>query len=65
MQVGIILFIIGAALIIYLSNITYRKRFIKKLGIVFGILILVYGLILTMQPDDYIKFTETTIVDKK
>ena len=65
MKLGIILFIIGSALIVYLSNITYKKRFIKKFGIILGILMLVYGVILSIQPDDYIKFTKTTIVNTK
>ena len=61
MKLGIILFIIGSALILYLANIKFRKRFLSKVGIVFGILLLLYGLILFMQPKEYIVYTKTTI----
>lgn len=63
MKLGIILFIVGSMLTLYLANIKYQKRFIKKIGIIFGILILLYGLILIAQPTNYIKFTQTTIVN--
>jgi len=62
MKIGILLFIVGAALIAYLSNIKYKKRFMKNVGIIFGILLVLYGIIITIQPDEYIKFTKTTIV---
>ena len=61
MKIGILLFIVGAALVVYLSNIKYKKRFVKNVGIVFGILLVLYGIITTIQPDEYIKFTKTTI----
>ncbi|HIP11926.1 MAG TPA: hypothetical protein EYG97_01780 [Arcobacter sp.] len=62
MKIGILLFIVGAALIIYLSNLKYKKRFVKKVGIIVGILLALYGIITLIQPDEYIKFTKTTIV---
>ena len=61
MKIGILLFIVGAALIVYLSNIKYKKRFMKNVGIIFGVLLVLYGIIITIQPDEYIKFTKTTI----
>ncbi len=65
MKFGIILLIIGLILTIYLANIKLRKKFLTKIGIVVGILLIVYGLILSIQPDDYIKFTKTTISQPK
>ena len=61
MKLGILLFIIGAALVLYLANIKIKKRFLSDIGIVFGILLLIYGLVLAMQPDDFIVYTKTTI----
>lgn len=65
MKLGIILFVIGSALVLYLSNINYKKIFLKRVGIFLGVLVLLYGLILIAQPKDYVKFTETTIVHDK
>ena len=61
MKVGILLVIIGFVLIIYLSKVRLKKQFLNNLGIAFGILFLLYGLILSVQPDEYIQFTKTTI----
>jgi len=61
MKLGILLFIIGLALVLYLANIKIKKRFLSDIGIVFGILLLIYGLVLAMQPDDFIVYTKTTI----
>ena len=61
MKLGILLIIIGVFLVIYLANIKIKKRFLSNLGIVFGILLLIYGLILAMQPDDFVVYTQTTI----
>ena len=61
MKLGILLFIAGAVLTIYFAKIKFQKRFLSKFGIVIGILFLVYGLILLIQPNDYIKYTKTTI----
>lgn len=61
MKLGILLFIIGATLIFYLAKIKIKKQFLSKLGIAFGILLLLYGLILAMQPDNFVVYTKTTI----
>jgi len=61
MKLGIILFLIGSVLTLYLANLKFKKRFFTKVGIVFGILLLIYGVILIVQPNDYIKYTKTTI----
>ena len=61
MKLGIILFIVGSTLILYLANIKFRKKFLSKVGIIFGILLVVYGLILSIQPKEYIVYTKTTI----
>lgn len=70
MKLGIILFIIGAVLALYLSKVKIEKSFLTQLGTGIGILMVLYGLILIIQPeeDKYVKFTETTIskpIDKK
>ena len=61
MKIGILLFLVGAVLIVYLSNIKYKKRFLKKVGIIFGILLVLYSIITLIQPDEYIVFTKSTI----
>lgn len=61
MKLGIILFLIGSALTLYLANFKFKKSSLSKFGIVFGILLLIYGVILIVQPDDFIKYTKTTI----
>lgn len=63
MKLGIILFIIGAILALYLSKVKIEKTFLTKVGTILGILMLLYGLVLIIQPNDdsYVKFTKTTI----
>lgn len=63
MKIGIILFIIGSILALYLSKVKIEKTFLSKVGIVVGVLMLLYGLVLMIQPseDEYVKFTKTTI----
>ena len=61
MKIAILLFLVGTALIIYLSNIKYKKRFIKIVGIISGILLVLYSIIILIQPDEYIVFTKSTI----
>ena len=65
MKLGILLFIIGAVFALYLANIKFKKKFLKKLGIFLGVILALYGLILLIQPDDYIKFTKTTVSTSK
>ncbi len=61
MKLGFLFLIIGIALIAYLSKIKIKKSFLSSAGIVLGIFLFIYGLILSLQPDDYIEFTKTTI----
>lgn len=63
MKLGILLFIIGAILALYLSKVKIEKTFLTKVGTVIGVLMVLYGLILIIQPsdDEYVKFTKTTI----
>jgi len=61
MKVALILLIIGVALVLLLSKIKIEKQILSKIGILIGILCFLYGLILIIQPDDYIKYTKTTI----
>jgi uncharacterized membrane protein len=63
MKLGIILFIIGSIMALYLSKVKIEKTFLTKAGTVIGVLLLLYGLILIIQPseDEYVKFTKTTI----
>jgi len=61
MKVALILLIVGVALILLLSKIKIEKQILSKIGILIGILCFLYGLILVIQPDDYIKYTKTTI----
>jgi len=63
MKIGIILFILGSLLALYLSKVKIEKTFLTRIGTVIGILMLLYGLVLMIQPkeDTYVKFTKTTI----
>lgn len=63
MKIGIILFILGSLLALYLSKVKIEKTFLTRFGTVIGILMLLYGLVLMIQPkeDTYVKFTKTTI----
>ena len=61
MKIGIIFLVIGLLLVLLLANIKFQKKVLSQIGIVIGILLLLYGLILSIQPDNYIKYTKTTI----
>ncbi|MEA3353498.1 MAG: hypothetical protein U9Q33_06765 [Campylobacterota bacterium] len=63
MKIGLLLFLTGSALILYLMKIDFEKEVLKRIGVLVGILMLLYGLILVVQPseDEYVKFTKTTI----
>ncbi|MEA2050401.1 MAG: hypothetical protein U9O56_06710 [Campylobacterota bacterium] len=61
MKLGILLLVFGAFLALYLSKVRFKKQFLNNIGIAIGILLVVYGLILSVQPDNYIEFTKTTI----
>jgi hypothetical protein len=61
MILGIILFIIGIISVIYLSKIKFNRKLLITLGIILGVLLSIYGLILIIQPDDFIIYTKTTI----
>jgi len=61
MKLALILVVVGLVLILLLSKIKIEKQFFSKLGIIIGILCFIYGVILFIQPDDYIKYTQTTI----
>ena len=65
MKLGILLFIAGIILTVYLANLKLQKKLLKRVGIIFGILLSLYGLIQFLQPDDYIQFTKTTISQDK
>lgn len=72
MKLGIILLLIGLVLIAFLLRIDVDKKFLKNAGVVLGFFIIVYGIILIVQPNDdnYIKSTKTTTsykdhIDKK
>jgi len=61
MKLALILLVVGLVLILLLAKIKIEKRILSKIGIIIGILFCIYGLILLIQPDDYIKYTKTTI----
>jgi len=61
MKLALIFLVIGLVLILLLSKIRIEKQFLSKIGIIIGILCFIYGVILFIQPDDYIKYTKTTI----
>jgi hypothetical protein len=54
----------GLVLILYLVNLKLNKSSLKNIGMVVGGLLIIYGLILSIQPDEYIAYTKTTISDK-
>lgn len=62
MKLGIILFIVGLILIVFLSKMQINKKILKNAGVVFGFFFIIYGIILIIQPseDNYIKSTKTT-----
>ena len=61
MKIGIIFLVIGLVLVLLLANIKFQKKILARMGIIIGILCLLYGLILSVQPSKYIKYTKTTI----
>lgn len=61
MKIGIILFLIGSILTLYFSKIKFKKTFFAKAGIVVGVLITLYSIILMVQPSEYVVYTKTTI----
>ncbi len=67
MKIGIIVFLAGLLLAFYLLNVHFQKRVLKNIGVVVGILMVIYGLIMMLQPSDdkYVKFTKTTISKEK
>ena len=61
MKIGIILFTIGSLLILYFSKIKIKKTFLTKFSIIIGISLIIYSIILMIQPDEFIVYTKTTI----
>jgi len=61
MKIAIILFIIGSILTLYFSKIKFQKTVLKNIGVVVGILLIIYSIILMVQPKEYIVYTKTTI----
>lgn len=66
MKLGIILLLIGLVLVALLLRIDVDKKFLKNAGVVLGFFIIIYGIILIIQPSDdsYIKSTKTTTPHK-
>jgi uncharacterized membrane protein len=66
MKLGIILLLVGIVLIVLLSRINVDKKLLKNAGVVIGFFIIIYGVILIVQPsdDNYIKSTKTTTPHK-
>lgn len=62
MKFGILLVVIGFLLVGYLLKFHFDKTLIKVLGVVLGLFLCIYGLILIVQPsdDEFIKYTKTT-----
>jgi uncharacterized membrane protein YozB (DUF420 family) len=62
MKLGVILLLVGIVLIVLLSRINVDKKVLKNAGVVLGFFIIIYGIILIVQPseDNYIKSTQTT-----
>lgn len=62
LKLGIIALIAGLLLIVLLAKLSFDKKILKNLGIAFGIILVVYGIIQIIQPSDdtYIKETQTT-----
>ncbi len=61
MNIGFIFLVLGIVLLLVLGKIRFKKKLLTQIGIVVGILFLIYGLILSIQPKEYIKYTQTTI----
>lgn len=61
MKIAIIFLVVGLVLILLLSNLKFKKQVLSKIGIIIGVLFVLYGIILVSQPKEYIKYTKTTI----
>jgi len=63
MKIGIILFIVGLALITLLTNTKFNKDTIKNILIFVASILTLYGIVLMIQPNDdkYFDYTKTTI----
>jgi len=61
MKLGMIFLIIGIVLVLFLANVKFEKKVLKQIGIIIGVLLVLYGVILSIQPKEYIKYTKTTI----
>ncbi|MDC0933487.1 hypothetical protein OAR97_06515 [Arcobacteraceae bacterium] len=61
MKLALILLAVGLLLILLLTKVKIQKQLLSQIGIIIGILFVIYGVILLIQPDDYIKYTKTTI----
>jgi len=61
MKIAIIFLVIGLVLVLLLAKVKFQKKILSQIGIGLGILFLLYGLILSLQPKEYIKYTKTTI----
>lgn len=63
MKLGILLFLAGVAIVFYLLNFKFEKKVLKNIALVLSVLLALYGLILTVQPEEnkYVKFTKSTI----
>jgi hypothetical protein len=63
MKIGVLLFVIGLLLALYLLKIKFEKKILTNIGIVVAVLFVLYGLILMVQPsdDEYVKFTKSTV----
>ena len=64
MKIAIILFIIGSILTLYFSKVKFQKSFLKQTGVIIGILLILYSIILMIQPSEYIVYTKTTITQE-
>ncbi len=67
MKIGIILFIIGVAVILYVLRAQLDKSVLKNVGIFIASILILYGVILFVQPSDdkYFDYTNTTISKDK
>jgi uncharacterized membrane protein len=61
MRLAILFIIIGSILFYLLSNIKLQKKVLKTIGIIISLSLVIYGLILIVQPNEYIQYTQTTI----
>jgi len=61
MKIALIFLVVGLVLILLLSNFKFKKNVLSKIGIILGVLFFIYGVILMVQPSEYIKYTKTTI----